>query len=85
MGILLQDLRYGARMVVNHHGFIGIGIVCCAAVSRILSSVLYGISPHDPVSFLFVPEFLWAVALVASYRPARRATKVDPMEALRYE
>ena len=62
-----------------------IGIVGCAAASSILSSVLYGISPHDPVSFLFVPGFLLAVALLASYLPARSAAKVDPMEALRYE
>jgi len=64
---------------------IAVGIVGCAAASSILSSVLYGISPHDPVSFLFVPGFLLAVALLASYLPARSATKVDPMEALRYE
>ena len=62
-----------------------IGIVGCAAASSILSGVLYGISPHDPVSFLFVPGFLLAVALLASYLPARSAAKVDPMEALRYE
>jgi len=64
---------------------IAIGIVGCAAASNILSSVLYGISPHDPVSFFFVPGFLLAVALLASYLPARRATKIDPMEALRFE
>ena len=64
---------------------IAVGIVGCAAASSILSSVLYGISPHDPVSFLFVPGFLLAVALLASYLPARGAAKVDPMEALRYE
>ena len=64
---------------------IAVGTAGCAAASGILSSVLYGISPHDPVSFLFVPGFLFAVALLASYLPARSATKVDPMDALRYE
>src|SRR2546423_904826 len=64
---------------------IAIGIVGCAAASSILSSVLYGISPHDPVSFFFVPGVLLAVALLASYLPARRASRVDPMEALRCE
>ncbi|HYL74972.1 MAG TPA: ABC transporter permease, partial [Bryobacteraceae bacterium] len=62
-----------------------IGIAGCAAVSRVLSRMLLGISPHDPVAFLGVPVFLLAVALLASYIPARRATKVDPMVALRYE
>ncbi len=64
---------------------VAVGTAGCAAASSILSSVLYGISPHDPVSFLFVPGFLLAVALLASYLPARSATKVDPMDALRYE
>jgi len=62
-----------------------IGIACCAGVSWVLSSILFGISAHDPIAFVFVPAFLLAVALLASYVPARRATKVNPIVALRYE
>ena len=62
-----------------------IGIAGCAAVSQVLKSMLFGISAHDPVAFVAVPLILLAVALVASYIPARRATQVDPMVALRYE
>jgi len=62
-----------------------IGIAGCAAVSQILKSMLFGISAHDPVAFVAVPLILLSVALAASYIPARRATKVDPMVALRYE
>ena len=62
-----------------------VGIAGCAAVSQVLNSMLFGISPHDPVAFVTVPLVLLAVALVASYIPARRATQVDPMVALRYE
>jgi predicted permease len=62
-----------------------LGMAGCAAVSRILSSLLFGLSAYDPVSFALVPSFLLSVALLASYLPARRAVKVDPMLALRYE
>jgi predicted permease len=62
-----------------------IGIAGCAAVSRILSSMLFGLSSYDPVSFTIVPVFLVATALAASYIPARRATKIDPMSALHHE
>jgi macrolide transport system ATP-binding/permease protein len=62
-----------------------VGIAGCAAVSRILKGMLFGISSHDPVAFVLVPLVLLSVALIASYIPARRATKVDPMVALRYE
>ncbi len=80
--VMVLILRQATRPVAIG---IAIGIVGCAAASSVLSGVLYGISPHDPVSFLFVPGFLLAVALLASFLPARRATKIDPMEALRYE
>jgi predicted permease len=62
-----------------------IGIVGCAGVSWVLSSMLFGISARDPIAFLFVPAFLLGIALLASYVPARRATKINPVVALRYE
>jgi predicted permease len=62
-----------------------IGIVGCAAVSWVLSGMLFGISARDPIAFVFVPSFLVAIALLASYVPARRATRVNPVVALRYE
>ncbi len=76
--IIRQALRPVATGVV-------IGIICCASASSILSSVLYGINPRDPISFLLVPGFLLVVALLASYLPARRATRINPTESLRYE
>jgi len=62
-----------------------LGMAGCAAVSQVLQRMLFGISAHDPLAFGLVPLFLLSVALLASYIPARRATKVDPMAALRYE
>ena len=61
------------------------GIVGSVAITRVLSGFLFGIKPMDPITFLAVPLLLATVALLASYIPARRATKVDPMIALRYE
>jgi putative ABC transport system permease protein len=62
-----------------------IGLVACYWLSRLVSSQLYGVSPSDPATLVSVAVLLAAVALIASYIPARRATKVDPLVALRYE
>jgi putative ABC transport system permease protein len=61
------------------------GVIGCAAVSQVLSNVLYGMGAHDPIAFVGVPLFLLGIAFLASYIPARRATRVDPVVALRYE
>ena len=62
-----------------------LGLLACYWLARLVSSQLYGISPNDPATLLSVAVILVGVALLASYIPARRATKVDPLVALRYE
>jgi ABC-type antimicrobial peptide transport system permease subunit len=75
-------LREGVQLVGLG---IVIGIAVALGVTQIMAGFLYGVRPQDPLTFLAVALVLMAVALIACYVPARRATRVDPMMALRYE
>jgi len=80
--ILRLVLGQGIRMTLLGAG---IGLVVSLAVTRALSSLLFGVSATDPLTFIAVPVVLAFVAALACYLPARRAMRVDPIIALRYE
>ena len=87
LGAQLSDvmkliLTHGVKLTI-----IGVclGLLGAYLVTRAITSVLYGVSATDPLTFVGVSVLLIAVALIACYLPARRATKVDPLVALRYE
>jgi putative ABC transport system permease protein len=73
---------HGLRLIVLG---LSIGFVGAYFLTKVLSSNLEGVSPHDPLSFSIVPAMLFVVGLIACYLPARSAMRLDPSEALRYE
>ena len=76
--VVMQGLRLTVMGVV-------FGLAVSFAITRLIVSLLYSVSPTDIVTFTVVPLLLAVAALVASYLPALRATRIDPMVALRYE
>jgi ABC-type antimicrobial peptide transport system permease subunit len=80
--VLRLVLKEGMSLVGSG---VAVGLIVAAAVTRLLASFLYGVSPLDAATFVAIPLLLALVAFLASYLPARRAAKVDPMIALRYE
>jgi putative ABC transport system permease protein len=77
-------LIFSESMILASLGVL-LGIVGAYRVTRVLNHLLFGVSSRDPFTFVAVTLVLCSVALLASYLPARRAMRVDPMVALRYE
>jgi putative ABC transport system permease protein len=75
-------LRQGITLALSG---VALGVLCSLALARVLRSLIYDVSPADPATFIFVSLIVITVALFACYLPARRATSVDPMAALRSE
>jgi hypothetical protein len=80
--VMLMVLRQGAKLALVG---VLIGIVTAFALSRLMTNLLFGVTVHDPLTLVAVAVLLILVALLACYIPARRATLVDPIVALRYE
>jgi putative ABC transport system permease protein len=80
--VLQMVLKQGAAMALVG---VGMGIAAALGLTRLMTSLLFGVTAHDPLTFGLVAALLMLVALLACYVPARRAMKVDPLVALRYE
>jgi putative ABC transport system permease protein len=80
--VLRMVLGEGVRVVLTG---LGVGLVEAFALSRLMRGLLFGVQPFDPTTFVSVSVLVVLIALLACYIPARRAMKVDPMVALRYE
>ncbi len=98
MNILLNDLKYAIRNLSKSPGFVAVAIITLAlgiglaiglalslGFAQAIKSMLYDVSPADPLTFAGIALLLFAVAALATLIPAARATRVDPMIALRYE
>jgi len=80
--VMSQVVGEGIRLAAAG---IGVGVLVALAVTRLLTALLYGVGATDPTTFVGVVALLAVVSLVASYLPARRAAKLDPLVALRAE
>lgn len=80
--VLRHFLRRGLQLTAIG---LAMGLPAALVISKLFNSILYGIKPNDGITFISIPLFLACVALLASYIPARRATKLDPVVVLRYE
>jgi ABC-type antimicrobial peptide transport system permease subunit len=80
--VLRMVLKDGARMTLTG---IVLGVIGALALTRLMGTMLYGVRPTDPLTFVLVAALLGVIAMLACYVPARRAMKVDPMEALRHQ
>jgi putative ABC transport system permease protein len=80
----ILQLILGRTLKLTAAGILA-GLIAAFFLSKFLSTILFGITVHDPLTFVAVPGCLIAIALLAGYLPARRATRVDPVTSLRYE
>lgn len=80
--VLRMILGYGARLAALG---MGLGLILSLVICHVMASYLYGVRPTDPFTFVGVSALMSVVALLACYIPARRVTRIDPLEALRYK
>jgi ABC-type antimicrobial peptide transport system permease subunit len=80
--VLSLVIGHGIRLTLAG---LGLGLVAALALTRVMASLLYDIKPSDPITYVGVSILLVAVDLVACWLPAWRATRIDPIQSLRYE